>query len=177
VDVAASRPWNKHPDSLAADEVLCGDDEGKWMWKLDGMNGKGKGWMGTGNLVENPRCQRLHFEVKMHQKTLLAAGLRPEPPEEHSASPESLTAIDCHGMEHTLAGIRGAVWLGLIGKSSVGGWGGMRWENRGAGEKMYSNPPLEETSYSVKNVPKCLAAGLCPDPLGELEPPFPPKAP
>ena len=29
VDVAASRPWKKHPDSLATVEVLCGDDEGE----------------------------------------------------------------------------------------------------------------------------------------------------
>ena len=36
----------------------------------DGMYGKGKGWMRARNLVENPRCQRLQFEVKMHQKTL-----------------------------------------------------------------------------------------------------------
>ena len=43
VDVAASRPWTKHPDSTAAVDVLCGDDERKWMWKLDGINGKGKG--------------------------------------------------------------------------------------------------------------------------------------
>ena len=60
--------WKKNPDSLAAVEALCGEDEGKWMWKLDGMNGKGEGWMGAGNLVENIRCHRLHFEVKMHQK-------------------------------------------------------------------------------------------------------------
>ena len=58
------------------------------MWKLDGvgMNGKGQGWMGAGNLVENPRCQKLHFKVKMYQKRL-AAGLRPDPLGEHSASP------------------------------------------------------------------------------------------
>jgi hypothetical protein len=98
--------------------VLSGDDEEKWMWKLDGMNGKGKGWMGAGNLVENPRCQRPHFEVKIAPKRL-AAGLRPEPLEEHNASPESLTAIDGHGMEHSLAGIRSAVWLGLVGQSRV----------------------------------------------------------
>jgi len=82
------------------------------------MNGKGKGWMGAGNFVENPRCQRLHFEVKMHQKRL-AVGLRPDSLEVHSASLESLTAIGGHGMEHSLAGIRGAVWLRLIGKSRV----------------------------------------------------------
>ena len=78
VDVAASRPWKKHPDSLSAVQVLYGDDEGKWMWKLDGMNGEGQGWMVAGNLVENFRCQRLHFEVKMQQKRL-APGLRPDP--------------------------------------------------------------------------------------------------
>ena len=31
VDVAASRPWKEHPDSLAAVEALCGEDEGEWM--------------------------------------------------------------------------------------------------------------------------------------------------
>ena len=41
VDVAASQPCKEHPDSLAAVEALCGEDEGKWMWKLDGMNGMG----------------------------------------------------------------------------------------------------------------------------------------
>ena len=49
----------------------------------------------------------------------LAAGLRPEPQEEHSAFPESLTAIDGHGMENFLAGIRSALWLGLVKKSRV----------------------------------------------------------
>ena len=55
--------------------VEFGRDE----WEEEGMDG-------AGNLIENPRCQRLHLEVKMHQKRL-AAGLRPEPLEEHSASP------------------------------------------------------------------------------------------
>ena len=45
----------------------------------------------------------------MHQKRL-AAGLRPDPLEEHSDSPEPLTAIGGQGMEYYLAGIRGAVW-------------------------------------------------------------------
>jgi hypothetical protein len=31
---------------------------------------EGQEWMGAGNFVDNPRCQRLHFEVKMHQKTI-----------------------------------------------------------------------------------------------------------
>ena len=98
------------------------------MWTFDGMNGKEQGWMGSGNLVENPRCQRLYFEVKMHKKRF-AAGFRPDPLKEHSASPESLTAIGDHGMEHTLAGIRGPMWLGLVGKSRV------RWLGRnGKGE-------------------------------------------
>jgi len=84
------------------------------MWKLDGMNGKRQGWMGAGNLVENLRCQRLHFEVKMRQKTL-GGRAPPDPLEEHSASPEPLTAIGGQGMEHSLAGVKGAVWLGLVG--------------------------------------------------------------
>ena len=95
------------------------------------MNGKGKGWMGAGNLVENPRCQRLHFEVKMHQKRLGpgSARLRPDPLEEHSASPESLTAIGGHGMEHSLAGIRGrsVAWTGMEEQVKVIG---EEWERR-----------------------------------------------
>ena len=31
---------------------------------------EGEGMDGSGNFVENPRCQSLQFEVKMHQKTL-----------------------------------------------------------------------------------------------------------
>jgi hypothetical protein len=76
------------------------------MWKLDCMNRKEQGWMGPLNLVENHRCRRLPFHVKMHQKRL-AIGLRPDPLEEHSASPEPLCAIGGHGIEHSLAGIRG----------------------------------------------------------------------
>jgi len=38
----------KHPDSLAAVEMLFGDDEGKCMWKFDGINGKGEGMDGSG---------------------------------------------------------------------------------------------------------------------------------
>ena len=53
----------------------------------------------------------------------MAIGLRPDPLEEHSASPETLTAIGGQGIEHALAGIRGAVWLGLVRKSRVGWFG------------------------------------------------------
>ena len=71
VDVVAWRSWKGTPRlpsrSIGA---FCDEDEGKWMWKLDEINGKWQRWMGAGNLVENRRCQRLHFEVKMHQKTL-----------------------------------------------------------------------------------------------------------
>jgi len=63
MEVNTQTPWPQ----LGA---LCKKDEGKWMWKLDGMNGKRKGWMGAGHFVENPHCQRLYFEVKMHQITL-----------------------------------------------------------------------------------------------------------
>jgi hypothetical protein len=61
----------ENPNSIAAVRSVCGEDEGKWMWKLDGMNGNGQGWMEAGNLVENPHCQKLHYEMemKMHQKT------------------------------------------------------------------------------------------------------------
>ena len=52
-------------------------------------------------------------------KKRLAAGLRPVSLEEHSASLETLTTISGQGMEHSLAGIRGAVWLGLAGKGRV----------------------------------------------------------
>jgi len=95
---------------------------------MGGMNGKGWGWMEAGNLVQNSRCQRLHFEVKMHQKSL-AAELRTDPLEEHSASPELLTAIGVQRMEHSLAEIRCAVWLGLVGKSRV------RWLGRNGKEE------------------------------------------
>ena len=64
----------------------------------------------SGKFSENPRCQILYFEVKMYQKRL-AAWLRPDSHEEHSASSETLTAISGQGMEHSLVGIRGAVWL------------------------------------------------------------------
>ena len=74
---------------------------GRDEWEGEGMDGSGK-------FSRKSSFQRLHFEVKIHQK-LLAAVLRPDPLEEHSASPESLTAIGGHGMEHSLAGIRGAV--------------------------------------------------------------------
>ena len=40
-------------------------------------------------------------------------------------------------MEHSLAGIRGAVWLGLVGKSRVRWLGRNGKGNRGAGGKMY----------------------------------------
>jgi len=70
--------------------------------------GRGKGWMEAGNVVENPRCQRLHFDMRMHQKTL-GGRVPPGTAREHNASPESLTAIDGHELEHSLAGIRGAV--------------------------------------------------------------------
>ena len=87
-----------------------------------------QGWMGAGNLVENPCCQILHFDVKRHKKRL-ASGLHLHPLEEH-ASPEPLTAIGGQGMEHSLAGIKGAVWLGLVGKSKI------RWLGRnGKGEQ------------------------------------------
>ena len=53
------------------------------MWKLDGMNGKGQGWMGAGNLAKIlVAMQILYFEVKMYQKRL-AAGFCPDPLDEH----------------------------------------------------------------------------------------------
>ena len=59
------------------------------------------------------------------------SGLRLHPLDEYSASPEPLTAIGGQGMEHSLAGIKGTLWLGLGGKEQskvVGdewkrGWG------------------------------------------------------
>src|SRR5208282_4041103 len=119
------------------------------MWKLDGMNRKEQGWMGPGNLVENPRCQRLPFHVKQHQKRL-AIGLRPDPLEVHSASPEPLTAIGGQGIEHSLAGFRGrcVAWTGTEEQSRVV-W--EEWEGRTgrADVIMYSNPSLSVTSFSV----------------------------
>ena len=58
------------------------------------------------------------FRSIMHQKRLVV-GLRPVPLEKHSASSETLTAISSQGFEHSLAGIRGAVWLRLVGKDRV----------------------------------------------------------
>ena len=68
---------------------------GRYEWEGAGMDGRG-------TLVENSRCKRLPFEVKMHQKTFGAYSL-----EEHSASAVPLTAIGGQGMEHSLSGIRG----------------------------------------------------------------------
>jgi len=42
-------------------------------------------------------------------------------------------------------------------------------EEQGRDGKMYSSPSLSETSFSAKNAPKTLAAGLRSDPLGELK--------
>ena len=72
----------------------------------------------SGKFSENPRCQILYFEVKMYPKHL-AAGLRPDPLDEQSASSKPLTAISGQGIEHSLAEIRGAVWLGLVGKGRL----------------------------------------------------------
>ena len=74
---------------------------------------EGTGVDGSGKCSENTRCQILYLEVKMYPYHL-AAGVRPDPLEEHSASSEPLTAISGQGMEHSLAGIRGALWLGLV---------------------------------------------------------------
>ena len=56
--------------------------------------------MGAGNLAKILVAMLiLYFDVKMYQ-TRLAAGLRPDSLEEHSALSETLTAICGQGMEH-----------------------------------------------------------------------------
>ena len=51
----------------------------------------------------------------------MAIELRPDPLEEHSASPEALTAIGGQGIEHSLAGIMGrcVAWTGREEQSRV----------------------------------------------------------
>ena len=59
------------------------------------------------------------------------------------ASSESLAAIGGQGMEHTLAAVRGAVWV--TGKSKEGGWEEMgRDDMEGGDGKMFSNPSLPD---------------------------------
>ena len=43
-----------------------------------------------------------------------------------------------------------------------------RYDMEGGDGKMFTNPSLSDSSFSVQHAPKRLAAGLRPDPLGEL---------
>ena len=81
---------------------------------------------GTGKFSRKSSLPETFFSCENAPKKRLAIGLRPNPLEEHSASPEPLAAIGGQGIEHSQAGIPelgGAVWLGLVGKSRVGWFG------------------------------------------------------
>ena len=71
-------------------------------------------------------------------------------------------------MEHSLARIRGAVWLGLVGKGRVRSLG-----MNGKGEQRERVGKCiiiaRDFIFGFKCAKKCLAAGLHPDPLRELE--------
>ena len=121
---------------------------------------------GTGKFSRKSSLPETSFEVKMHQKWL-AIGLRPDPLEEHSASPEPLTAIGGQGIEHSLAGIRGRCvdWTGREEQSRVvwEEWGGRIGR---ADVIIYSKPSLPVTSFSVQNVPKHFCGRALPRPTG-----------
>ena len=62
------------------------------------------------------------------------------------------------------------MWLVLVRKNRVKWLGGMGRENRGSGLETVFKPIIaRDFIFSLKCTKKCLAAGLRPDPLGELK--------
>ena len=71
------------------------------------MNGKGQGWMGSGNLVKTFRYFTLRLTCSRKR---LAAGLRPDPLGEHRRFSRPLTVVGGQGMENYLSVVMGTVW-------------------------------------------------------------------
>ena len=122
--------------------------------------------MGAGNVVKTLIAKDFILTLKCTRKRLVAR-LRLDPLGEHGRFFRVPNRNWRPGMEHSLAAVRGAVWV--TGKSKVRRFGKMgRDDMEGGDGKMFSNPSLPDNSFSAQNAPKRLAARLRPDPLGEL---------